>query len=123
MGCRQCGRQASPRSGRKRSNRVNYKSVAAALSGASISINAAAPPDARSYVGFSLFRQLAPNHQPEFGLPDSLRSVLDGLAAIGFADRNFRKSSRMMRLNRLSAMIEPGVLGSDLRWRPGAAAS
>jgi nucleoside-diphosphate-sugar epimerase len=94
------------------------EAVAAAVPGTSVSINTAAPPDARSYrVDFSLFRRLAPDYQPKVGLPESIQAVLDGLQAIGFSDRDFRKSSRVMRLNTLSAMIDAGLLGSDLRWR------
>ena len=45
------------------------EAVAEALPGTRLSINPEAPPDERSYrVDFSLFRQLAPAHQPHVRL-------------------------------------------------------
>ena len=51
------------------------EAVAEELPGVSVSINHAAPPDKRSYqVDFSLFRQLAPAHQPVV----SLQGIVSG---------------------------------------------
>ena len=93
------------------------EAVAAALPGTSVSINRAAPPDGRSYrVDFSLFRELAPDHQPLYSLGDSISSLVSGLRGIDFDDTDFRRSARLIRLNALSSLIEQGSLGADLRW-------
>jgi nucleoside-diphosphate-sugar epimerase len=97
--------------------------VAEAVPGARVSINTAAPPDARSYrVDFALFRELAPAHQPEIDLAASIAGLVAGLRAIGFADAEFRRSPRLIRLNTLSALMERGALTRDLRWAWRAAA-
>jgi nucleoside-diphosphate-sugar epimerase len=92
--------------------------VAAATQGTSVSINTEAVSDARSYrVDFSLFRELAPAHQPVVDLNGSIEALVQGLRAIAFGDASFRQSDTMIRLNRLNALIEGGWLASDLRWR------
>lgn len=101
--------------------------VARDVPGTKVSINTAAPPDKRSYrVDFSLFRTLAPHHQPRVTLEDSIRRLRDGLAGMGFADRDFRNSP-FMRLKTIERHLAAGRLGQDLRWRrtglpPSAAA-
>lgn len=93
--------------------------VAAAVPGTDVAINRDAPPDRRSYrVDFSLFRDLAPMHQPRVTLDQSIVALRDGLAGIGFADGDFR-SSPLMRLKVLEHLIGLGELGADLRWRQG----
>lgn len=106
----------------ERNHRVRElaEAVAAAVPGTRVSINQAAQPDARSYrVDFGLFRELAPEHQPLFGLRDSIGALVEGLRGMGFADTEFR-SGRMMRLNTLAGLMDGGWLGVDLRWRPRA---
>ncbi|HEY1413380.1 MAG TPA: SDR family oxidoreductase, partial [Rhodopila sp.] len=71
--------------------------VAAEVPGAKVTINTAAPADSRSYqVDFSLFRDLAPLHQPQVDLIQSIRGLREGLEAFNFRDSNFRKS-RLVR--------------------------
>jgi len=92
--------------------------VAGAVPGTSVAINTAAAPDARSYrVDFSLFRALAPAHQPQVDLGGSIDGLLRGLRAIGFADAAFRRGDRMIRLNRLGTLVHASALTGDLRWR------
>jgi nucleoside-diphosphate-sugar epimerase len=94
------------------------EAVAAELPGTSISINEAALPDARSYrVDFSLFEKLAPRHQPQCTLQDSIRSLIEGIRATGIRDQEFRNSAVGIRLNTVSALINAGLLDHDLRWR------
>jgi len=94
------------------------EAVATAVPGSSVSINTAAAPDSRSYrVDFGLFRELAPEHQPVADLPASITGLVAGLRAIGFADPEFRRSARLIRLNTLAAGIEAGEISADLRWR------
>jgi len=108
------------------SDEWNYqvKDLAAAvqreLPGVEVSINPAAPPDKRSYrVDFSLFRKLAPRHQPARDLAATVRELKEGLQAIGFADANFRES-RLVRLKMLNQLKAGGYIGEDLYWkRPG----
>ena len=94
------------------------EAVAAVVPGTSVSINEAAPPDGRSYrVDFSLFSRLAPAHQPRHDLADTIAALVAGMRRIGFADADFRRSAKMIRLNALSACMEQGELDADLRWR------
>jgi len=100
--------------------------VAAAVPGTGVSINREAPPDKRSYrVDFSLFRRLAPHHQPLATLGDSIGRVQRGLENMGFADKEFR-SSPLIRLKTLDRLISRGALLPSLRWRdrpPGSVAT
>lgn len=92
------------------------EAVAVAIPGTTVSLNAAAPPDKRSYrVDFSLFRQLAPNHQPQRTLADTIAELRDGLVSMGFSDAGFR-SSQLMRLQVLAALRDNGQLTADLEW-------
>lgn len=92
------------------------EAVARCVPGTSVSINAEAPPDLRSYrVDFSLFRSLAPEHQPREDLSSSIQGVAAGLRAIGFKDSNFRESSSI-RLRTLAAHLDEGRLSPDLHW-------
>jgi nucleoside-diphosphate-sugar epimerase len=92
--------------------------VAAAVPGTSVSINTAAPADSRSYrVDFSLYRQLAPNHQPRIDLRQSIDALVSGLRDLGFADQDFRESDKI-RLKTLSQLVATKRLTTDLRWIP-----
>ena len=105
--------------GRNHQVRELAEAVAEAVPGTRVSINTDAPPDARSYrVDFSLYRELAPEHQPRVDLAGSIRGLVDGLRAIGFDDRAFRDSDRI-RLRVLSGLMEKGALSADLRWQRG----
>jgi nucleoside-diphosphate-sugar epimerase len=91
--------------------------VARRVPGTTVSINANAPPDKRSYrVDFSLFRSLAPDSIPQVSLDQSIARLHDGLVGMGFADKNFR-ASPFMRLKTLERHMAAGRLGTDLRWR------
>jgi nucleoside-diphosphate-sugar epimerase len=91
--------------------------VAKAISGTKVSINRSAPPDKRSYrVDFSLYRRLAPQHQPQVALHQTIRELKEGLLGMSFGDRNFR-SSQFMRLKVLERHITEGRLGEDLCWK------
>ncbi|MBT1120891.1 NAD-dependent epimerase/dehydratase family protein [Stutzerimonas nitrititolerans] len=91
--------------------------VASALPGTTVSINTAAPPDKRSYrVDFSLYEELAPDHQPQVMLEQSIRELVSGMKALDFNDENFR-SSGLMRLNTLEEHISEHRLTRELYWR------
>jgi nucleoside-diphosphate-sugar epimerase len=91
--------------------------VQRAMPGVEVSINKNATPDKRSYrVDFSLFRKLAPQHQPIHDLAGTVEELKSGLEAIGFADANFRES-RLIRLKMLNNLKTAGYIGDDLHWK------
>lgn len=93
------------------------EAVAAEVPGARLSINGDAPPDKRSYrVDFSRYAALAPEHQPQVSLRDSIHRLVQGLSAIGFDNPDFRNSA-LTRLNVLRGLVEGDKLTADLRWR------
>jgi nucleoside-diphosphate-sugar epimerase len=103
-------------------NESNYQvkelaeSVAKLIPHTKININKNAPPDKRSYsVDFSLYRSLAPNHQPQLTLVQSVERLRDGLVGMKFAEKDFRQSP-YMRLNTLHRHIDSGRLNKELRW-------
>jgi nucleoside-diphosphate-sugar epimerase len=97
------------------------EAVARAVPGTSVSINANAQPDKRSYrVDFSLFKSLAPHHQPIMTLPAAIERIRDGLARMNFADANFR-GGKLIRLRVLEQLRADGMLTEDIRWRHDSA--
>ena len=90
--------------------------VAESIPGTQVEINTTAAPDKRSYrVDFNLFRQLAPDHQPQRTLPDTVAELRDGLLHMGFRDAAFR-SSELMRLRVISRLRDTGQLTDELTW-------
>lgn len=95
------------------------RAVAAAMPGVEVDINREAMPDKRSYrVDFTRYAQLAPEHQPQHGLEESIAALRQGLNAMDFSDSTFRQS-RFMRLRLLAGLQERGLLTRDLRWATG----
>jgi UDP-glucose 4-epimerase len=91
--------------------------VAAAVPDTSISINTDAPPDRRSYrVNFSLFRDVAPDYQPQVSLDQTISELVEGMRSMNFRDENFRVSE-FMRLKVLENHMKAGRLNADLFWR------
>lgn len=92
------------------------EAVARAIPGVSISVNPNAPVDKRSYrVDFSLYRRLAPRHQPQVDLAATIRGLKDGLTGINFNDGSFR-NSRLIRLKVLAELRSRGLLSESLAW-------
>jgi nucleoside-diphosphate-sugar epimerase len=86
------------------------------IPGTTVSINTDAPPDKRSYkVDFSLYRQLAPDHQPLVTLQQSIAELKQCLEGMAFKDENFRHSS-FMRLKMLQTHMNEERLDSNLKW-------
>ena len=103
-------------------NSANYqvrdiaRTVADSVPGCTVSINTEAPADSRSYqVDFSSFAELAPDHQPQKTLQDSVDDVVAGLRGLGFADADFR-TSPLIRLQVLKSLIAEGRLSENLEW-------
>jgi len=92
------------------------EAVASHIPGAEVQIDPNAAPDQRSYkVDFSLYRALAPRHQPSLDLFESIERLKSGLAAVRLDDEGFRAS--LTRLHVLSSLVQNGELTSDLRWQ------
>jgi len=97
------------------------EAVAQSVPGTKVNINLAAPPDKRSYrVDFSLYRRLAPDHQPQVTLQQAIDGLIDGLRRMNFRDAQFR-SSQAMRLKVLEAHIAEQRLDEQLRWQAAVA--
>lgn len=92
------------------------KAVAEAIPGTRISVNPDAAPDKRSYqVDFSLFQAIAPDHQPQTSLLQSIEELKRGMERMNFADDEFR-SSDYMRLKVLERHVQNQRLTDDLHW-------
>jgi hypothetical protein len=92
------------------------QAVARLVPSTAIEINPNAVPDKRSYqVDFGLYRELAPAHQPQHSLDDSVALLIKGLTDMAFSDTNFRES-QLMRLKVLNALRARGALNEHLQW-------
>lgn len=92
------------------------ETVAKIIPGVHVSINQKAAPDNRSYkVNFDLFKKIAPDHQPQFDLEDSIKELQKGLNNMKFLDPDFR-NSRYMRLKVLTDLQAQGLLTDELKW-------
>jgi nucleoside-diphosphate-sugar epimerase len=91
--------------------------VAGRVPGTDVSINTSAPVDSRSYkVDFGLFRSLAPDHQPQVSLDQSIQNLIHGLKRMNFKDTDFR-SSDLIRLKVLQDHMDTGRINDRLEWR------
>ena len=92
------------------------ESVARVIPEVDISINKNAQPDKRSYrVNFDLFRQMAPDHQPQVDLISTIKVLKAGLESLAFDDKNFR-NSKYMRLKVLTELRSKNLLSDKLEW-------
>jgi nucleoside-diphosphate-sugar epimerase len=92
------------------------EAVKKVILGVKVSINPDAQPDKRSYrVSFDLFQKLAPRHQPQADLIESIRELKDGLERIRFNNADFRNSD-FMRLKHLTRLREIGLINEQLQW-------
>jgi nucleoside-diphosphate-sugar epimerase len=90
--------------------------VAKHVSGTRVTVNKNAPPDKRSYrVDFAKYRELAPSHQPQVSLDQSIEEIKRGLESMSFSDTNFR-ASQYIRLKVLESHISAGRISETLRW-------
>jgi nucleoside-diphosphate-sugar epimerase len=99
------------------------EAVSRVVPGCEVSINKDAPADSRSYkVDFSLFASLAPDFVPRMRLEDSINALIEGLKALSFTDRDYRRSPHFIRLESLKGLMAEGQLSERLTWsdRDGA---
>jgi hypothetical protein len=97
------------------------EAVVAAVDGAELQLSSDAQPDRRSYrVDFGLFEALAPEHQPQVGVEETIDELVRALRAIGFHDTEFRRNPSFVRLSLLDALLRDGILTDDLRWADAA---
>ncbi len=90
--------------------------VAEIVPGVDVAINTNAQPDKRSYqVDFSLYRELAPQHQPAVSLMMAVQELSESLEKINFKDKNFRKS-KYIRLIVLNELRNSGLISDQLQW-------
>jgi nucleoside-diphosphate-sugar epimerase len=90
--------------------------VAEEMPGVELQIGQDAQADPRSYrVDFSLFRGLAPAHQPRISLPAAVRELRGGLERMRFDDPDFR-TSNLIRLRVLEALRAGDRLNERLEW-------
>lgn len=104
-------------------NEWNYQvhelasAVLEAIPGTQLTLNKDAAPDKRSYqVDFSLFKSLAPAHQPRHTLRQTILELYDGLTAMKFKNDDFR-NSHFMRLQVLSSLQENNYINDKLEWK------
>jgi nucleoside-diphosphate-sugar epimerase len=104
------------------SNEWNYQvrdlaeAVARVIPNVEVSINRQAQPDKRSYrVDFSLFKRLAPDHQPKMDLVTTIAELQSGLEAMRFQNADFR-NSHFMRLRVLQGFRARRLLTERLEW-------
>ena len=103
-------------------NEWNYQvrdlaeAVAEIIPNVEVSINKDAPEDKRSYqVEFGLYKELAPNHQPQMTLKTSIIDLAERFEVMKFNDGDFRNSN-LIRLKVISEHCEQGRLNSKLEW-------
>jgi nucleoside-diphosphate-sugar epimerase len=83
----------------------------------SVFINKDAIPDKRSYkVSFDKFKSMAPLHQPELTLNETIRQLAESFENITYRTENFRESDIFIRLKTLNNLKDKGFLNSNLEW-------
>jgi nucleoside-diphosphate-sugar epimerase len=95
------------------------EAVTRVIPDAEVWMNPLAKPDRRSYrVSFERFRRLAPKHQPQWQLVDTVTELVEGLTRMRFSDTNLPESS-FIRLNMLTSLRTSGLLDDRLSWTTG----
>lgn len=96
------------------------EAVAKVIPDIDVSLNKNAQPDKRSYrVSFKLFKELAPEYQPQVDLISTIRELKEGLEAMQFRDGDFR-NSKFIRLKVLTHLRNEGLLTEKLEWTRNA---
>ena len=94
--------------------------VASIVPGVEVSVREDAAPDPRSYkVSFALFRELAPDHQPQVGLRETIEASPRVSSGWASPISDFRNST-LVRLRVMNDLRSEGLVTDDLRWAPAA---
>lgn len=94
--------------------------VADCIPGTMVELAAEAPSDARSYrVNFSLFRELAPEHQPMVTIKQSINRLVQHMQS-GGDSFDWSRTGRFNRLHELQRLQDAGALDGNLRWTDAA---
>jgi nucleoside-diphosphate-sugar epimerase len=92
------------------------EAVASLIPGCTVILNKNAAPDLRSYkVSFDRFEALAPNHQPQYTLKQTILELYNGLIAMNFETYDFR-NSLLMRLKVLQSLQDNHYINHNLHW-------
>ena len=82
-----------------------------------IFINKDAVPDKRSYkVSFDKFENMAPSHQPEMTLNETIKQLAESFEKITYRVESFRDSDIFIRLKTLNNLKDKGYLNANLEW-------
>jgi len=91
------------------------RDVARVLGDVEVDINEKAQSDKRSYrVDFSLFENLAPDHQPGKSFEEAVMELRDQVSKLNFGDKTFRESM-YIRLNVLQNLKAQGTISNNLQ--------
>ena len=91
--------------------------IAKILGNVEVSLNKNNQPDKRSYtVDFSLFRLLAKNFQPKEKLEDAVDELAKNLKRSKVNFKNFRNSTKFIRLKNLNYLQEKKYINKKLYW-------
>ena len=91
--------------------------VAEVIPNTYVQVNRNAPHDKRSYqVDFSMYESLAPKHQPQVTLRETIQDLWQGLQNFKFREKQFRESKHFIRLNTLRAHLDENRISKELKW-------
>lgn len=92
------------------------RSVAERIPGTTVEFASEAPVDTRSYrVNFSLFRQLAPDHQPVVTIDRSINQLVLHMQS-GGESFDWSRTGRFNRLHEIQRLQDAQALDENLRW-------
>ena len=106
------------------SNNWNYtlrqlaEAVVEKISDVELELNQSIQPDKRSYkVNFDLFKKIAPDHQPQSSLNETIYELIKGITPIKHLIGEDFQSSNLIRLNTIKNHLNTDRLSPQLRWR------
>ena len=104
------------------SNKMNFKvgelaqKMSEIIGNVDVEIKGKYTNDKRSYkVSFDLFKNLAPDYQPEYNLERVVEDLLNNFKKINFNDRDSR-NSYYIRLNYLNELVRRNVINHNLEY-------
>jgi nucleoside-diphosphate-sugar epimerase len=92
------------------------EAVVALIPGITLDTNKTNPPDLRSFrINFDLFESLAPNHQPQYTLKQTILELYNGLVAMNYKSGD-SKNPILIRLKALLSLQENHYVNHNLHW-------